>query len=579
MVSSVGPIWFVYVASTCFSAALAALLWRHRDRTGALPLLGNVLSAGLWTASLVGLGLVGRPVFVSLLTGLLFLGVGFATMTLLVFTLTYTGRERYVTSWTLAALSVEPILIGVLAAVNPSGLFFRVTETGAETGVLFWPHLVYSYLVLGVVTAMIVDFLLRSRSLYRGQSAALLVGTLVAWVANGVFVAGFVDFDTSPIGFVVTGVLYAIAIIRYRLTDIVPVARDRVVDTVSDGIFVVDERDRVIDANPVGRSLLSAYDASPIGKPVDSLFADAPGLLESYRDLTATVESDHRELEVDGTYYDVTVTPIDDDRDRHVGWLVIVRDITDRKHNELQLERQNERLDRFANVVSHDLRNPLNVADGYLELAREADDPEPYLDEIDESIDRMEAIVDDVLALARHGTDVTDPEPVSLAHLAETAWETVDTGDATLRVASDLTALADPDRVTRLLENLFRNAVEHGSTSPDSQVRQDAVEHGVPDGDDADLTVEVGAIDSTNGAGAMGFYVADDGRGLPEDEDVFEDGYSTNADGTGFGLSIVRGIATAHGWTVDAGESETGGARFEFTGLETTDTRERSATA
>ncbi|WP_435551350.1 histidine kinase N-terminal 7TM domain-containing protein [Natrinema sp. CGMCC1.2065] len=568
MVPSVDSIWFVYVVSTLFGLLLAALLWKHRHRTGAIPLLGNVLSGTLWSASLAGLELVDRPSLVSLLNGAVFLGVGLATLTLLVFTLTYTGRERYVTRRTLAALSIQPALITVLAAVNPAGLFFETTEAGVETGVLFWIHLGYSYLMLALVTAMIVGFLFRTRSLYRGQSAALLVGTLVAWVANGVFVVGYVDFDTSPIGFVVTSVLYTVAILRYRLTDIVPVARDRVVDTVSDAIFVIDERDRVIDANPVGRSLLSAYDASPIGKSIGSLFADAPKLLESYRDLTATVESDGRELEVDGTYYDVSVTPIDDDRDRYIGWLVIVRDITERKRNEVRLRRQNERLERFADVVSHDLRNPLNVADGYLDLARERDDPEPYLDEVDESLDRMEAIIEDVLALARHGADVTDPEPVSIADLAETAWETVDTGGATLRVASDATVLADGDRVTRLFENLFRNAVEHGSTTPTSNAQQDAVEHGSTSPDS--LTVEVGAIDATEDDGETGFYVADDGRGLPDGADVFEDGYTTNADGTGFGLSIVRGIAAAHGWTATATESEAGGARFEFTGVEAT---------
>jgi len=171
-------------------------------------------------------------------------------MTFLVFTLVYTGREQFLTTPILAVLSAEPILLAVLAVVNPSHLFFESFNGTLEPGPLLWIHLVYAYLVLGLVTVLILGFLYRSRSLYKGQSAALLVGTLATWIANGVYVAGFVEFDTSPIGFVVAGSLYAVAIVRYRLADVVPIARDRVIDTVTDGVFVIDTDDRIIDINP-----------------------------------------------------------------------------------------------------------------------------------------------------------------------------------------------------------------------------------------------------------------------------------------------------------------------------------------
>ncbi len=98
------------------------------------------------------------------------------------------------------------------------------------------------------------------------------------------------------------------------------------------------------------------------------------------------------------------------------------------------------------------------------------------------------------------------------------------------------------------------DAVEHGSTSPDSQARQDG---------DTLTEVTVGIIES-------GFYVADDGAGIPpsEREKVFRGGYSTAGRGTGLGLSIVEEIATAHGWEVAVTESADGGARFEITGVD-----------
>ncbi|MFB6218979.1 MAG: PAS domain-containing sensor histidine kinase [Halobacteriaceae archaeon] len=200
-------------------------------------------------------------------------------------------------------------------------------------------------------------------------------------------------------------------------------------------------------------------------------------------------------------------------------------------------DRGNERLEEFASVVSHDLRNPLNVADGNLELAREQCDAEE-LEAVEDALDRMAAIIDDVLTLAREGETVAEVAEVSLAAVARDAWESVETDGATLTVEDNRSVRADADRLQRALENLFRNAVEHAGP----------------------------AVEVTVGATPRGFYVADDGPGIPaeEREDVFDHGYSTAADGTGFGLAIVREIAAAHGWTVSVGESESGGARFEF---------------
>ncbi|WP_066411873.1 GAF domain-containing protein [Halorubrum aethiopicum] len=213
----------------------------------------------------------------------------------------------------------------------------------------------------------------------------------------------------------------------------------------------------------------------------------------------------------------------------------------DRIAHQRELERQNEQLSEFANIVSHDLRNPLNVASGHLELARAERDDE-HLDAVAKAHDRIGALIDDLLELAREGGGVTDSSPVDLGALVRDCWENVDTGEATLDVAVDRTVRADRNRLAQLFENLIRNGVEHG-------------------GDD--VTISVGDLDD-------GFYVADDGPGIPDGERgrVFESGYSTRADGTGFGLAIVGEIVDAHGWEVRATESEAGGARFEITGLD-----------
>lgn len=219
-----------------------------------------------------------------------------------------------------------------------------------------------------------------------------------------------------------------------------------------------------------------------------------------------------------------------------VGTVAMFVDITERE----QVKRANERLEEFTRIVSHDLRNPLSVAQGRLDLAR-ADCESEHLAAVAQAHDRMDTLIDDLLTLARQGKQVDALESVDLGEMAAACWETVDTGEGTIRIDTDQTLRADPSRLRQLLENLIGNAIEHG-------------------GDD--VTVTVGAL-------ANGFYVEDDGRGIDPAvrEDVFEPGYSASAEGTGFGLSIVKQIVNAHGWEVHLTEGTDGGVRFEITDL------------
>ncbi|GGN18481.1 PAS domain S-box protein [Halarchaeum nitratireducens] len=216
----------------------------------------------------------------------------------------------------------------------------------------------------------------------------------------------------------------------------------------------------------------------------------------------------------------------------------------ERRRTTDRLAEQNERLERFASVVSHDLRSPLSVARGYLALAREGDDPEAF-DRVEAAHERMETIIADLLTLTREGEELGSVKSVDLDALVASSWDLAvgEEADATLDVAGPLgTVAADDERLRHLLENLFRNALEHAA--------------------DGALTVTVGTTDD-------GFYVADDGPGIPADrrEEIFEDGFTTRQDGTGLGLSIVEQIADAHGWDVAVSEGERGGARFEIDGV------------
>jgi signal transduction histidine kinase len=204
------------------------------------------------------------------------------------------------------------------------------------------------------------------------------------------------------------------------------------------------------------------------------------------------------------------------------------------------VQEQNEQLKTVSHVLSHDLRNPLNVAVGRTELLADEVDS-PHVDPLVTALERIDAIIDDAIVLAMHD-DVDDPLAVDLRTRAEAAWEHVETPDATLVTPGTDSLAADTDLLAHVFENLYRNAVEHAG---------------------ADATVRVGPLEA-----ARGFYVEDDGPGIPESEReaVVEPGYTTNRGdgGTGFGLSIVSKVADAHGWDLRVTESESSGARFEF---------------
>lgn len=221
-------------------------------------------------------------------------------------------------------------------------------------------------------------------------------------------------------------------------------------------------------------------------------------------------------------------------------------------------------VDHVSSVVSHDLRNPLDVAKAHLQAARETGD-DTHFESVADAHDRMEQIIRDVLTLTR-GSGAIDPSSqVSIESAATAAWQSIDADGMTLELATPLpTVSADPDRVRRLFENLFRNSVEHSSVSDatDTGTRSQQEDGGVtvdePSGTGAASTITVGSAGD-------GFYVADDGPGISPQhrEVVFEPGYSTQNGGTGLGLAIVEQIVDAHGWEIELTAADAGGARFE----------------
>ncbi|WP_256296637.1 PAS domain S-box protein [Haloarchaeobius salinus] len=317
--------------------------------------------------------------------------------------------------------------------------------------------------------------------------------------------------------------------------------RERALDQATVGITVANADESLVFVND-GFERLTGYDADEVlgdncrflqGEDTDEeTVAEIRAALDAENSISTVI----RNYRKDGTPFwnQLEITPVEDGSGTVTHYFGFQKDVTERVELEERLRDRNGRLDEFAELVSHDLRGPLSVAQGYLDGIEDE-----QVGAAADALDRMERLIEDVLTLAREGRSRAEKEPVALETVASRAWTTGETGDLDVVLGDGPgTVQADPERLQTLFENLFRNVVDH---APDA------------------TTVRVEATDD-------GFAVVDDGRGIDPAvaDSLFEQGITTDDDGTGFGLAIVATVAEAHGWSVAAVPQDGSGARFEI---------------
>lgn len=527
---------FALAALACFGSLTRLQYISDADTRQGLSAL--LLTSGGWATAHVGL-LISPTRQLKLGWYVLGLILGLAAVgAWLYFCSAYTNRTYHRNStYRQFAVGVFVVLVAV-KVTNPLHHGYFTTTTLAtpfshlsiSTGPLHWAAMGLSYalafvgyfMLLELFTA--IDLNTRPLMVMVGITGLPVVADLIGYTTPAL-----IDMTYEPLGVAIFAV--GVMFVYLDRFEAVQLAAERDMP-----VIALDTDGHVRDTNRAVRRLFPNL-ATTRGTPLDSalpvvaerLDSDDPILQKQYDGKTR--------------YFRLTETPYGTAK-RGLGSTLTFTDVTEREQYRQELERQNERLDRFASLVSHDMRNPLNVAQGRFELVREdleADDDNVAA--IDRALTRMETLISEILTLARDGQQVEQWDAVQLSTTVQDCWAMVTTGDAELTLDGDLTFEANPDRVKRLFENLFRNAIDHGSS---------------------DVTVTVGELSDQ-----PGFYVADDGPGISpaERSDIFEAGYTTSEAGTGFGLSIVAEIVAAHRWDIHVTESEDGGARFEITGV------------
>jgi len=521
---------FSAAAVSCFvSFPRAREISNDDTRRGLVWLL---VTSGLWAAFHVGY--LAAPT-AELRYGFYMAGliVGLSTVgPWLYFCSAYTGRTLHLQpTYRRVAVGVYLAIVSVKLTNPVHGLYFT-----SEVALVPFPHLliehgVLHWMAMGVAysLALIGIFMLFELFAQVDYDTTPFVALLALTALPVVFdVFGYVSPALLDLTYSSLGVAAFAVGVLFIYTD--QFQTIQLAGQYDDPVIVLDDEQELRDYNQSARRLFPSLEDN-IDEELSSVAPKVAVALSTGEPLECSVDGERR-------YFSVSTNQFTTGKAK-LGQLILFKDITEKEQYRRELETQNQRLEQFTGMVSHDLRNPLNIAKGNVEIARETGDDDA-LRTVERALDRMEELIADLLTLAQQGQPIDDTEPVSLADLVEACWEMVDVANAELIVDGDLEIEADRDRLQQLFENLFRNSVEHG-------------------GDD--VTITVGALDSD-----AGFYIEDSGSGIPAEdrETIFESGYTTNRGGTGLGLSIVNEIVEAHGWSIRATEGTDGGARFEI---------------
>jgi PAS domain S-box-containing protein len=359
MTLQITPYAVPVVLTAALTFTLAAVVSRRRP-PGVVPFVLLMVAVTEWLLAyaleLSSVELAGRLLWARVE----YLGITSIPVLWLIYVLQYTGRAERLSGANIALLAIIPVATNLMVWTNDAhGLHWAsvaMDPRGALAvtyGPWFWISASYAYILLLLGAVFLFQAFLRAPDLYRGQVGSMLVATLTPWIGNGLYISGLSplgDLDLTPFGFAVTGVAMTWGMRRYRLLEIVPLARHAVVEGMRSAVIILDMDGRVVDLNPAAERTVGRSASDMIGKQARKLFSDQRDLVDQFSD----VEEVHTEIALGlgeaARYFELRISPLTTRRGRRMGRLIVLLDVTERKRQSQQLERVTE---IFSSTVEH----------------------------------------------------------------------------------------------------------------------------------------------------------------------------------------------------------------------------------
>jgi len=611
--------YFVLVPLAAFlSVGVLFYAWRYRTARGMPVLIWLMFSILGWlTCNILELSTTTEA-------GTVFwakAGYIFIQSTVLVwlrFALHYTDRYKWLRASRFGWLCIIPLLTVAVVFTNEKHHLLWVTYTFvpvgnalairiSEHGPWFWFNIFYTYLLVFIGAALIIERSFKSFNLYRQQALWLVMGALIPIIGNVLYVfrlvPGLVQ-DYTSVTFAVAAIAFVIGMSRHQLFSLQPIARDAVIDSMQDAMLALDQQGRIVDLNPAALNILGMQADAVLGQPAVHVLAPWPKLVEQFSQAD-TVQSDIVIGEgLQQRHYELCISPLYNRYGHLSGRLIILRDITDRKATELalrertaELEALNEQLDAFAHTVAHDIKDPLGGVVALTSLLREyyqdlsLNAIQEYLDAISQNALRLVSIVDALLLLASvRQVDSVRVEPLDMA----TVIAGVQSRLAVL-IAEHRAVIITPEHwpvvhsygpwIEEVWANYISNAIKYGGCPaegipPRVELGFSILDCGLPisksDGSGTEQLPQVQESQTSNPKSeiqnrksAIRFWVRDNGVAIPPAQQAMLFTKFTRLrdvePGHGLGLSIVRSIVEKLGGEVGVESDLEQGNTFWFT--------------
>ena len=598
--------WSPYILAPLTGALLAllaaGLAWRRRGAPAERAFFWMMLAVAEWSACNTLAGLAATSAGRLLWVKLSYLGIVSLPVLLLLFALYYSGQASQIkhTSrlgrlwWLIWLLPLITLLMVWTNNLHHLHWSFLTPLPGSTRlvyghGPWFWVHAAYSYLLILLSTLLLISASLRFPRAYLRQTIGLLAGAILPWVANLLYllhIEPFASLDLTPLGFALTGLIYAWTLFRFKLFDLVPVARGALVDRMSDGLLVLDGHNRVMDINPAALRLLRLTQAQILGQPVEHVFA------LPYQALHLPEQERPRQIEMTlgqdpSLNLDVRITPLYDPAGKVDGQLLVLRDITDRKRLEDELRQTRDQAEtasryksEFLANMSHEIRTPLNAVIGMTTLLMDTplnEEQTDWLEIVRSSGEALLGVINDILDYSRieSGKLPLENRPFSLRACLEESLNVaaVRAAEKSLELLYEIDEdtpdrlTGDPARLRQVLLNLLNNAVKFTdqgevllSVRPGPALELDETEYPAQQGWQQ-RWVEVR------------FVVRDTGIGIPPDRQarLFQPFSQVDASitrkygGSGLGLAISQRLLELMGGRIWVESQPNQGATFSFT--------------